>query len=135
MYPASLWFWQLLALASDTLESRLTLLPTLAAIRRVAVQVHTSFVLAAGGTLLARCVYPAFLRYWQLLALASDTLESRLALLPTLAAMQRVAVQVHTCRAAAGFPKMVTLALRGPRAPNTVGRRLLLLHQQPTLTP
>ena len=90
VYPASL--WQLLALASDTLESRLTPLPTLAAIRRVAVQVHTRFVLAAGGTLLALGVYPASLRFWQLLALASDTLESHLTLLPTLAAVRRVAV-------------------------------------------
>lgn len=136
VYPASLWFWQLLALAFHTLESRLALLPTLAAIHRVTVQVHTRFVFAAGGTFLALFVYPASLWFWELLALAFNTSETRLALLPTPAAMHRIAVQVHTCYAAAGFLKMVTPALRGPRAPITVGFRLLfLLHQEPTLTP
>ena len=136
VYPAFLWFWQLLALAFHTLESRLALLPTLAAIHRVTVQVHTRFVFAAGGTFLALFVYPASLWFWELLALAFNTSETRLALLPTPAAMHRIAVQVHTCYAAAGFLKMVTPALRGPRAPITVGFRLLfLLHQEPTLTP
>ena len=136
MYPASLWYWQLLALAFITSVSRLALLPTLAAMHRVAVQVHTRFVIAAGGTLLALGMYPASLWFWQLLALAFDTSESRLALLPTLATMHRVAVQVHTFLAAAGFPKLVTPAMRVLPAVITVVRRLLLLlHQEPTLNP
>ena len=136
VYPASLWSWQLLALAFITSVSRLALLPTLAAMHRVAVQVHTRFVIAAGGTLLALGMYPASLWFWQLLALAFDTSESRLALLPTLATMHRVAVQVHTFLAAAGFPKLATPAMRVLPAVITVVRRLLLLlHQEPTLNP
>ena len=85
-----------LALAGTTHGAETTLSATLAAIEFVtSVELHT-FVFAAGGTLLAIGVYPASLWSWQLLALAFITSVSRLALLPTLAAMHRVAVQVHT---------------------------------------
>lgn len=139
MHTTPLWFRQLHALAFVTSESLLALPPTLAAMHRVAVQVHARPILAAGESLLALRMHPTPLRLRQLLAFAFVTPEPRLALLPTLAAMHRVAVQVHALLvAAAGFLKMASRALRGPPAPIPVRLILLvlliLLHHEPTLT-